>query len=88
MSSFSTDGKNFYLASLNGNSALEFSSDGKFVKAIGTKGRGPGEHMGINKIFPTQDEGIGIMTLNKINNRWGGGYVNSSILQRFKEGGQ
>ena len=27
------------------------------------------------------------MTLNKINNRWGGGYVNSSILQRFKEGG-
>ncbi len=65
VSSFSTDGKNFYLASLNGNSALEFSSDGKFVKAIGTKGRGPGEHMGINKIFPTQDEGIGIMTLNK-----------------------
>ena len=29
------------------------------------------------------------MTLNKINNRWGGGYnLNSSILQRFKEGGQ
>lgn len=65
VSSFSTDGKNFYLASLNGNSALEFSSDGKFVKAIGTKGRGPGEHMGVGKIFLTTESLLGIMTYNK-----------------------
>ena len=68
VSSFSTDGKNFYLASLNGNSALEFSSDGKFVKAIGTKGRGPGEHMGINKIFPTHPSLQNVSSYRKMEN--------------------
>lgn len=65
ISDFVATDSNFYLCSTNGNSVMEFSNDGKFVKAIGTKGRGPGEHMGIDRIFPTQNEGIGIMTFNK-----------------------